>query len=448
MKKNIFYTALLVFFGGMIALIVMKYQSKEEQKKNITYQLLERKGALAEAKEWSFIKTEAAKLYKKLEQKPGDGKTLVLLANIMIMEARATGNYAYYDAVAMKYINDVLKNEPGNFEALTLRSVVLLSQHHFADGLAAAEAVRKINPYNSFVYGLLIDGNVEMGRYDSAVAAAEKMIDIRPDLRSYSRISYLREIHGDFPGAIEAMKMAVEAGADGDEATEWARVQLGHLYENTGNLQVSKLQYNIAANNRPGYTYALAGMGRIAMAEKKYDAALDYYQQADSLVSDGNFREDIADVYLALGKKDKADEVLKAAVAEMTKNADAANADENIGHYADRELAQAYIKLGDYDKAVKHALAEYNRRPGNIDVNETLAWAYFKDGDTGKAIQHIQKALLTGSKNPSLLCHAGLILSKSGNKEQAKKYLREALKNNPNILADLKIESNNTLAQL
>ena len=53
------------------------------------------------------------------------------------------------------------------------------------------------------------------------------MVDIRPDIRSYSRVSYLREIYGDYPGAIEAMKMAVDAGVAGDEATEWARIQLG-----------------------------------------------------------------------------------------------------------------------------------------------------------------------------------------------------------------------------
>ena len=42
----------------------------------------------------------------------------------------------YYDAAAMKYINSVLDNEPDNFEALTLKSLLYMSQHHFADGLS------------------------------------------------------------------------------------------------------------------------------------------------------------------------------------------------------------------------------------------------------------------------------------------------------------------------
>src|SRR5215203_340540 len=133
----------------------------------------------------------------------------------------------------MKYINDVLIKEPENLEALTLKALLLVSQHHFAEGLAVAERARQISPYYAFLHGILIDGYVEMGNYEAAVESAENMISLRPDIRSYSRISYLREIHGDYPGAIEAMKLAVDAGGFGDEPTCWTRVQLARLYENT-----------------------------------------------------------------------------------------------------------------------------------------------------------------------------------------------------------------------
>ena len=133
---------------------------------------------------------------------------------------------------AMKYVNEVLEKDPLHFEALTFKSLLYLSQHHFADGLAMAEKARAINPYNAFVHGILVDGNVEMGNYFAAVEEADIMMSIRPDMRSYSRVSYLREIHGDYPGAIEAMKLAVDAGPPGDEATEWARSSTGKIIRN------------------------------------------------------------------------------------------------------------------------------------------------------------------------------------------------------------------------
>jgi len=95
--------------------------------------------------------------------------------------------------------------------------------------LKVAEELQKSFPYNAFVYGILVDANVEMGNYDTAVDKADKMVSIRPDLRSYSRISYLREIHGDNTGAIDAMKLAVDAGAAGDEATEWGQNTTGKI---------------------------------------------------------------------------------------------------------------------------------------------------------------------------------------------------------------------------
>ena len=69
--------------------------------------------------------------------------------------------------------------------------------------------------------------------------------------------------------------------------------------------------------------------------------------------------------------------------------------DESIGHYADRELAYAYLLQNDNENALKHALAEYNRRPENIDVNETVAWVYYKMKAYDKALPYINAALKT-----------------------------------------------------
>lgn len=429
----------------MVGFVLLKFKKEDSIKANTQYVLLERNGAMAQMPEWPETKLNASKILKAINANPGDLKSHISMANLFIMEARATGNYAYYDKAAMKYINNVLKINPQNFEALTLKSLLFLSQHHFADGLAMAEIAKNINPYNAFVYGILVDGNVEMGNYDSAVANAEKMMSIRPDLRSYARASYLREIYGDYPGAIEAMKLAVDAGAPGDEGTEWSRVQLGHLYENSGDFKNAEMHYSIALENRKNYAYALAGMARIALSKKEYAKAIDYFQQADTLVNDFSFKEELVDVYQLTGQKEKAATTAKMVIDEMNKNATTAASDENIGHYADRELAYAYLKINDYSKALEHALAEYNRRPNNIDANETLAWVYYQKGEFAKALPYIQVALKTNSKNPVLLCRAGLIYEKTGDKVKAKDYLEQAFKSNAFIPESLKLNSEQAL---
>lgn len=448
MKKNSIYTIVLIVFAAAITFIVARYRRQQQTKEAAVYTLQERKGTMATSAEWASTRSNAKALLAALEKNPADTKSSLALAALFIQEARVTGNFVYYDMAAMKYVNNVLGKDSLDFNALIFKSLIYLSQHHFADGLATAQRARKINPYNAFVYGLIVDGNVEMGNYTAAVENSDKMVSVRPDIRSYSRISYLREIYGDYPGAIEAMKMAVSAGAPSDEATEWARIQLGRLYENTGALKYAEMHYTIALNERPDYPYAVAGLARIAMAAKDYTKAIAYYKHADSLMNDYSFKEELVDAYKLAGQHDKADAVTKEIIGEMTRDSQAGKTDESIGHYADRELAVAYLKVNDYNKALEHALLEYNRRPDNIDVNETVAWVYYNKGDYATAMPYIKTALKTHSKNPARLCYAGLIYAKAGDKATAKSLLGDALKQNPNINESLKLESQAVLKQL
>jgi len=340
-----------------------------------------------------------------------------------------------------------LEKDANNFEALTFKATILLSQHRFTEGLAIATKAQQLYPLNAYVYGLLVDGYVESGKYKEAIEAADKMISIRPDNRSYSRIAYLREIHGDLSGAIEAMKMAVDAGAPGDENTEWCRVQLGKLFEKIGNINEAKMHYTIACNNRQNYPYALAGLARIATEEKNYAKALDLYTQADSLIPDHTFKEGIAEIYSLTDQAEKA-KVIAEEILSYMKKFSSAKEDNDAGQNEDHEMAHAYMGVNNYEKALEYALLEYNRRPANIEVNETVAIVYYGKADYAKALPYIETALRTNCKNPELLCHAGLIYGKSGDNTKAKMFLTEALKNNPILPEALKKESENMLKTL
>lgn len=448
MKKKFIYILLLVFFILISAFVVVRYSIREYKLKNASYPLIERKDITSTDVEWQQTKKTAQQLIKRLQANPKDAKAAIALSSLYIQEARITGNYIYYDAAAMKYINATLDNEPDNFEALTLKSLLYMSQHHFADGLSIAEKAQKINPYNALIYGLLVDGNVEMGNYKTAVENSDKMDSIRPDIRSYSRISYLREIYGDYPGAIEAMKLAVSAGGAGDEPTEWTRIQLARLYENTGDIKSAEMHYTIALDERPGYGYANAGLGHIAMANKDYTKAISLYEKAAAALNDYAIQEQLSQLYRLIGNTKKADSILQTIIDGMNNDGKKGEKDESIGHYADRELAYAYLLQNDNENALKHALAEYNRRPENIDVNETVAWVYYKMKDYEKALPYIKVALKTNCKNPVLLCHAGLIYAKANQKDVAKLTLQGALKNNPDIDQDLKTESEDVMKAL
>ena len=442
MKKRVVYiiaSFLFVFATGFILLRSKKNKVEEEA---MFTGLLPRNASLQNA-EWELVQTRAGALIKRIKSNPSDIKSLLTLTSLYVNESRITGNLAYYNEAAVKCAEAVLKKDNGNFEALIFKSMILLSQHKFEEGLAVAQQVQKKYPYNAFVYGLMVDGNVELGNYESALEAADKMISIRPDLRSYSRIAYLREIHGDITGAIDAMKMAVDAGAPGDENTEWCRVQMGKLYEQLGKIKDAAMYYTIAADNRPNYPYALAGLARISIAENDYKKALALYEQAIVVMPDHTFKEGVAEVYTLLEEDDKAKEVAMEILEQMKKLSTV-----NRGQNEDHEMAHAYMGVNNYGKALEYALQEYDRRPANIEVNETVAVVYYNKGDIVKALPFIDAALKTNCKKPELLCHAGLIYAKAGNKLKAKILLKEALKNNPVLPGSLKKESEDMLQSL
>ena len=448
MKKRYTYFAILFLFAVASGFIILKYQRDTDKKESELFEIIPRKGNSAQSSEWTLSKKISVRLIQKIENDPSDIKSRIALAAIYLQEARSSGNFGYYDRAALNCVNAVLKKDANNFEALTFKAMIYLSQHHFAEGLKLATQILKTYSYNAFVYGILVDANVELGKYKNALDDADKMVSIRPDIRSYSRISYLREIYGDIPGAIEAMKLAVDAGSPGSESTEWARVQLGKLYEQLGEMKYAEMYYTISLENRPGYPYALAGLARIAANKKDYKKTIELYQRADSFSNDYSFKDALVEVYRLTGKGDQSLNVANAIVDEMEKAANAMAKGDSSGHYADKEMAYAYLAVANYDKAIEHALLEYNRRPDNIDANETVAWVYYKKADYSKAELYIKTAVRTGCKNPTLLCRAGLIYAKAGDKAGAKEYLQQALKNNPNISPLLREEAEQALSRL
>lgn len=420
--RRILYSMLTVFSLVFAAFIF--FNGKEKSK---FPELKERSGVLAKDPEWPTVKANYEKLVQELDLKPGDKKTTLQLAKTFMQEGRVTGNFSYYNKAALDMVDLVLKADPTHLEAICLKAMTFLSQHRFAEAKALGEQAQQLNPHYSFVYGLLCDAHVELGNYTEAVNAADKMVSTRPDIRSYSRVSYLREIHGDLPGAIEAIEMAVAAGYPGAEDRSWARMVLAHLYEDSNALDKAEAQYQMALEERPDYPFALAGLGKIAQYKKDYPKAVEYLEKAKSVMADAAFFEALIDLYRLNGQTEKADECAKITIDALLSDNLSAGKDKNIGHYSDMELAQLYLKTNQLDQAFQHAKAEHQRRPENIDACETLAEILFKMGKSAEALPLIQTALRTHSQKPERLVLAGKIMAANGKSTEGEALIAQGM---------------------
>lgn len=369
--------------------------------------LLDRQEALRNGKEWDDVQNFYAAQCAALRNNPQDLEALLHLSEVFIQEARVTGEHPHYYPAALKALEPVVaklgaqvqrnpKETDLYFRALSNKASVQLSLHDFSNALTSAEAAVAINPYNAQIYGALVDANVELGHYAKAVEMADKMVSIRPDLRSYSRVSYLREIHGDVPGAIEAMDMAVKAGYPGQESTAWAQLTLGNLYKTYGDWKKAEQQYQMILSERANYPFALAAMAEVAQHRKQYAEAENLLKKACSIIPEVSFYETLAKLYRQSGQK-KEMEALLPQIEQMMAD------DTEKGHNMSLEYAAFYTDLKpDLNKALHYATEEYNRRPDNIDVNRRLALIYAAQKDVAKAKMHFTKASATGSKHPEL----------------------------------------------
>ncbi|WP_229311746.1 tetratricopeptide repeat protein [Larkinella rosea] len=437
-RKPSFQPLASVYISGLIFLSLFTLNSCTDPKKTGSEAtatgstqeipaLFERRGELAKAVEWPRTRAKVDDLQNKIRKEPGDVKPRLQLAVIYLSEARITGEHPYYYPAILAILDGVLAMDPKNFEATTFKSSVKMSQHQFAEARELAEKARQLNPSNAYVYGVLVDANVELGNYDEAVAMSDKMQQLKPSLESYSRASYLREIYGNYPSSIEAMKLAVQAGLPGSEPYCWSKNILGHLYETTGQLDEAEKQYAGILSVRPSYAFALAGQARIQKARKEYAKALATLDKAAGIMPEFSFHEEMAEIFALQGDREKAQKKFAEVVTML-------NEDARSGHTVDLELCKLYTKTGQLDSAKVYGLKEFGKRPKNIDVNHALAWVYFNQNNLEKAQEHMQIALKTGSKNPELLQQAGAIEVALGHVESGNKLVAQARKINPNVV--------------
>lgn len=401
MKNNLLFLSLIVIFG-----LACQSESVETATENTNLEievpkLLDRHVDLRQGTEWDQIQRLYVAQQQAVRKNPQDAEALLKLSQVFINEARITGEHGHYYPGALLVIDQGLSvpelDDDLRFQLLSTKASVELSQHSFADALNTAQQAVKLNPYNAQIYGALVDAYVELGDYSKAVEMADKMVNIRPDLRSYSRVSYLREIHGDVAGAIEAMKMAVSAGFPGQEATCWARLTLGELYETYGEPEQARLQYEMALAEREDYPFAIAKIGVLKMEAGDLEGAEMNLLRAAAIIPEVGFYTDLARLYKEQGEVDKADGTL-AEIQLMLQD------DVDSGHKMGMEYAFLYLDVYENpEQALAYAKEEYEQRPDNIDVNLLLARIYEDLGKQQQVAYHLSIATRTESKHPDLL---------------------------------------------
>lgn len=355
----------------------------------------------------------------------GDPQTLsrnsAQLGHAYLQKARETGDSSYYPK-AESLFSQSLAGDPHNVDSLVGMGTLALARHEFREARQWGERAVQAAPQHTAAYGVLVDAEVELGEYESAAATLQKMVDLRPDLGSFSRISYLRELMGDRTGAISAMQRAVTAGSGYPENVAWAQVQLGNLYFDGGDLTSAAEAYEAASAAAPGYAPAMAGEARVLAARGQLAAAADRYLQVVTVLPLPEYLSAYGEVLSARGDQSGAN--AQFATVSAIQQLQAAN-----GVNTDLELALFAADHGDtaaINSAVAEAKAGVAERP-SVTAYDALAWTLYRAGDLDAAAAASEQSLELGTQSAVMHFHAGMIATARGDSALAITHLRTAL---------------------
>jgi tetratricopeptide (TPR) repeat protein len=314
--------------------------------------------------------------------------------------------------------------DPVAFEAMDALAEVAASRHRFREALAWTRRSLAIEPTRVVPLSIRTDALIELGRYEQGFATAQRRLELRPDLASYSRASYARELVGDRAGAVRLMRMAVAASApfSGERAT--ARAQLGLVLLAQGDLDAAEREVRTALAEVPGDANATFVRAQVLVARGRLRQALPLFERVAAALPEPDHLFFLAETERALGRTADArrhEAAMRRAFALLEANGQ----DVDL----DRALFEADLRR---PTAADIARARRGRaaRPG-IAGDHALGWVLTRAGRCGEADRHATRSLRLGTRDPLMLFHAGMAAACAGRPAAARARIAAAVRLNP-----------------
>ena len=362
-------------------------------------------------------------LQERVRTVPDDWTSSANLGLAYLQKARITADPTWYEKAAGVLAASLEGNPDDNLQGKLGMALLDGARHDFESSLTWSRAAIEVSPTTSYAYAAAGDALVGLGRYAEADRLYQKMIDLRPDLASYSRVSYARELRGDTSGAIAAMKLAQTATTVGGEDAAWVGYHLGELYLGVGRISMAFETFQRASAAAPDYYLPLVGLAQVAFARGDIDGAIDHMNKVVAQLPLPQYVGWLGDLYQADGRSALA--ARQFALVEAEQKLFAAN-----DVLPDVDVTLYLADHGDAGEALDLARDQYAERP-SIQVADGLAWALHANGRDAEALRYSQEALRLGTRDASMLFHAGMIARAAGRERLGMDFISQAVELNP-----------------
>jgi tetratricopeptide (TPR) repeat protein len=382
---------------------------------------------------------EITRLEARLAADPDDGPAWQRIAAFYLDRAAGRGDAALVDQ-AEHAVAEAVRLRPDDLATYRAQGALALTLHQFDAAHRVGLAAREAHPDAPDALTILVDSSIELGRYDEAKAHLRQLLERRPDAAALARVSYLREIHGDLPGARLAMTEALTA-AEGDDAEAAAvAVLVGDLALAAGDLEQAQDAYQQAEQLDPGNSLATLGTARTLAVLDQTDSAIGLLEQATTAFPEPALLTLLGELYESQGQADLAESTYRRTGALIDQHG-AAGEDNSL------EAARFHADHGDPATALRFAEFAYRNRP-TVFAADALGWALTLNGQPADAIRYIEEAQRLGTSTAELHVHAALTYVATGDTTSAAEQLTAALDHPPLVSPQLLERSREIAAQL
>ena len=370
-------------------------------------------------------------LEERIRQDPEDILAQNRVGNIYLDRLRETGSYDWLQkarAAARSSLDAVPAAQ--NAGGLALLARVEHESHQFPAARDAALELTKIEPAKSRAFTSLGDALLELGDLAEAAKAYEQARQRGAHLFDLeTRQARLKLAGGAFAEARKHFETALAVATDISppqvQFVLWCHLQLGQLAFRMGDWDGAEKHYATALELRADDLRALEHLAELRGAQEKYTEAIALYDKVIERQPRPEFWQARGDLAVAAGKPGEAAPWYAKARAGYLKDAEAGNAHyyhHLAGFFSDAEPDPA--------EAVKWARRDLELRR-SAGAHDALAWALFRAGEFAPAADAARAALASGTKDPQILFHAGMIFLAAGEINPGKELLAEAARINP-----------------
>lgn len=364
---------------------------------------------------------------QRIRQNPDGGLDRAGLATAYLKMARASGDVSWYLLAEQAAQESLAKLPFSNEGAILARAKVAEARHDFTKAINLAQKAPSDN-----ALGILVTANLAMGNVDKANQAAETLVKQVPTIGSVTLHALVKVAQGKDKEAIQNFQQAIAIEEPGETGSSvWARVLLGRLYYQHGQLEQARTLYQETLRITPQYAPALLNLAQLEIRLGNYAAAEQLYGQFFQLV---NKSPTVYDHVVLRGMARVQD--LQGNYFEAKKwrsQAEARLREDLVGFGHRKELAQLLLE-GDRKESVAEALtlmqAEVYVRH-DAETLSTLALALSRSGRWQEAQQAMNQARRWGIRDAGIFYRSGTIERVLGNPSQANKFFQYAQEIDP-----------------